>query len=580
MLHILSLTWLTYWDWLTLLILICGVCLWPRLIDSLYAPIERVASGIASRKATAIIIIVFVTLALRISLIPVFPVRPPGIQDEFSYQLAGETFAHGRLANPAHPMSQYFDTFNELFEPTYASMYEPAQGAFLAFGQLIGHPWIGVLLSMSIMLGALMWMLQGWLPPRWALLGASLPFLRLGIFSYWMNSYWGGAVAALGGCLVIGAFPRLIRRRKPIDSLILGIGAALVANSRPYEGFLTLIPLAVAIAIWLVRNWSDWSAIALRVALPLLLVATMSGAFMLYYNWRVTGSPVLFPHRLYEHRFMSMSIFVWPEQGPTMKYSNPQFDTMFSHYSRNQYRRNWPEFQRITWRKLKDFCNFYLGPAGMAAFAALPWVLIDNKTALVRWMLLMATAASTCAIWFSPHYAAPALGALIILLVQLFRHLRRWTYHGRPIGVGLTRALVTVAIATFIYQSVESVRYPRAPLPNGWGWWALWDRNDIESRLQSTPGKHLIIVRYSPTVHDVHREWVYNHADIDGSKVVWAREIPGISMQPLLNYYRDRRIWLVEPDSTPRTLTPYIPAPTVSSNTQSTAKAMESLALP
>ncbi len=62
------------------------------------------------------------------------------------------------------------------------------------------------------------------------------------------------------------------------------------------------------------------------------------------------------------------------------------------------------------------------------------------------------------------------------------------------------------------------------------------------------PGKQLVIVRYAAK-HDANAEWVYNRADIDASKIVWARDIPGVDLAPLLAYYRDRSVWVVEPDS-------------------------------
>ena len=89
-----------------------------------------------------------------------------------------------------------------------------------------------------------------------------------------------------------------------------------------------------------------------------------------------------------------------------------------------------------------------------------------------------------------------------------------------------------------------------------WGH-ANWPRADVVSQLQSIPGQHLVIVRYSYDHHNVNYEWVYNAADIDRSKIVWAREIQGADISPLLNYYKDRNVWLVEADSDPARLVPY-----------------------
>src|SRR5260370_35911382 len=107
------------------------------------------------------------------------PVPQPKIHDEFSYLLAGDTFAHGHLANPPHPLWIFFDTFHVIQHPTYASMYPPAQGMVLALGKLLGNPWLGVLLSVAAMFRAIPWMLQGCMPSDWWLLGVVISQCRV-----------------------------------------------------------------------------------------------------------------------------------------------------------------------------------------------------------------------------------------------------------------------------------------------------------------------------------------------------------------------------------------------------------------
>lgn len=558
-----------YWDWITLCFLLVVAWHWPRFGNRAIAPLESCFSRFASRKTLAIVSTILLVATLRVCLLPFFPIRPPAAHDEYSYLLAADTFAHGRLTNPPHTMPIYFDTFVEIQKPTYASMFPPAQGAFLAIGQILGRPWFGVLASVALMFGAFLWMLQGWFSPRWALLGTALPFLRFGEFSYWMNTYWGGAVAFLGSSLVLGAVPRITSKRSLSATFVLCIGTGLLLNSRPCEGVILLLPVFTYLAIWTIKNAAQWRALLPKVILPFLLMMGLNAAFILYYDFKVTGHPFLIPHELWNRQYMGNSPFVWSSAQPPRVFQNPQFDVMFNHWVPALYKRGWNGFVSAVEGRLADFGQFYLGSTMAAPVLALPWLFLDRRSRLLVCFFISSLIMLFTVAWFYPHYEAPLAPLLFALVIQMFRHMRRWTYRTRAVGIGLSRATILAAAIYFIGCGTITLRQPRGDLPLGYGWEPRWARQEMLDELNRTQGEHLVIVRYG-NLHPVHQDGVFNSADIDHSKVVWAREIPGISMQPLLDYYKDRRVWLIQPDQDPWHLQPYASLPSIVRTAEST----------
>ena len=131
-------------------------------------------------------------VAARLALVPWAGKPLPRIHDEFSYLLAGDTFASDRLTNPPHPFWKHFEAPHIIHQPTYASKYPPGQGLALAAGQrLAGHPWFGVAGSYAAMLAAFWWAFDAWLPKRWAAIACALALARYPIYHYWLNSFWG-----------------------------------------------------------------------------------------------------------------------------------------------------------------------------------------------------------------------------------------------------------------------------------------------------------------------------------------------------------------------------------------------------
>jgi hypothetical protein len=152
---------------------------------------------------------------------------------------------------------------------------------------------------------------------------------------------------------------------------------------------------------------------------------------------------------------------------------------------------------------------------------------------------------------FFSHYVAHLAGLVLLLAIAGLRRLRDMRYRGAPTGLFLSRAIPLATLPTLGVALIASANAWPIPSDKPAGWHITGRGFDNAQRahiLEREPGKHLVFVHYSPD-HLTHAEWVWNAADIDASRVVWARELNPAQNQALIKYYKDRQVWVLEADA-------------------------------
>jgi hypothetical protein len=541
---------------------------WPRLGFSYFSKVERAFRPLARRRWLAVTTVGLTGLLLRLAILPFCPVPIPFVPDDFSFLLSADTFANGRLANPTPAMWTHLESIHITMQPTYTSMYFPAQGLVLAAGRvLLGHPWFGQLLASAMMCAAICWMLQAWVPATWAFLGGLLAVVHLSLFSYWINTYHAGALPALGGALVLGALPRLMKTAGFRHGLLLAIGIVILALSRPFEGLLLCLPVSFVLGRWVLfgKNKLAASLLMRRAALPLALLIA-AAAWLGYYDYRAFGNPLTLPYTVGRATYATAPYFVWqsprPEPAyrhPAMRYYYEETELKFSSQSRTL-----PGFLLTKLLMASAAVQFFAGIALLPPLIMLRRVFMDRRIRFLVVCLLVLMAGMSIQIFLLPHYLAPFTAAFYAIGLQAMRHLRVWKPENRPVGLMLVRLMVTVCLIMSGLRLFAGPLHLALPEYPAIAWNFMWygpdhfgtERVRVEADLKQLPGKQLAIVRYSAQ-HNPFDEWVYNAADIEGSKIVWAREMDSANNAELIQYYRDRRVWLVQPDQVPAIVSLY-----------------------
>ena len=473
----------------------------------------------------------------------------PAVHDEFSYLLAAETFASGRITNPTHPMWIHFESFHIIHRPTYMSMYPPLQGLLLAAGILAGHPWTGVLLSSFAAILLIWWAARQWLPPRWALLAAILGSL-LFTGTSWTLSYWGGAAAAAAGALVSGAAGMLRKRLSAIPLALFAFGALLCGSSRMYEGAVLCFLLSCWLIYTLIRNRPAAAAFPLRSALPAALIVVLGAALMLAYNRAITGNPLTLPYQVAYKQYFQQGRFSFEKGSHTAVHRHP---VLADAYQKDLNRPGFRPLARLYYSYM-GLQQFYLGIPLFTLLALSIAALRFHRTRPAILTAIGGVAAFLPVPVIMPHYFAPFAALFLVAVTQAIRLLPRLFMPAQ--AHGWLAGLLLLILMSFQFGGHMLMAY------NGPGRAKLWacHRARIERELLTRPGLDLVLVRYRPG-HGFTREWVYNHPDIDSSPVVWARAMDEANDANLRRYFANRRAWLLDADATPPVLTELKPPP-------------------
>jgi hypothetical protein len=519
----------------------------------IFVGIER----LAARRGFCCLAVAVLALTVRLSLLPVLPKPRPLVHDEFSYLLGGQTLAMGRLANPPHPLAAFFETYHVNLHPTYASKYPPGQAAFLAIGiRFFGHPWYGVLLSVGLMCGLLTWMLQGWVSPKFALLGGFLTVPWFATTHYWMDSYWGGAVAAAGGALVLGALPRLARKPSAGPAWASAIGVGILANSRPFEGaVLTLASFAAL--LWWARSEGRLAKLLQRsVVVPVAAIGLLTAGWIGLYNYRVTGSASTLPYSVNNQAYPTTPLFwVLPPLPPRQhEYRDPGMRKFWAVWDAGIY----TNARHMPLRVLAHFADAVDALMASSELALLlPLALASLLVGLRRVRILLAIGAVFAGgvlleKYAFAHYLAPATGIVLLLIVFGLRLLHASKLRGKPVGFAFVAFIAGIAIISPAWALTRRALggIPAQSSPMSF-------RRQVEAKLLQAPGDHVVIVHYSDT-HDANEELVYNGPEIDTQKIIWAFDRGPAETPQLLRYYAGRTFWLLNPDPPGQRLEPYL----------------------
>lgn len=481
----------------------------------------------------------------------------PFVHDEFSYLFMADTFALGRVVNPEHPLAQFFQTFHIIqHHGIYVSKYFPGLGLQLLAGKLLGHPIIGVWLTVGLFGASLLFFLRQFFSSRVALMVSVICSMQFMVLSYFGYSFWGGSLLALAGIWALGGAILAAARRQLRYAWISAAGMLICMLTRPFESFFCLLPLAGWQLYSLLRrsrisgwhwNWRLLAPMVSGVCLGFLLLGI--------YNQRITGSWTTLPYSIYDRFYQPYGVLFLGEHAA--KQADDSFFQSLPepfHQMRDGYiverRQRTEHFFRVKFEAACEIISF-LFPVVIA------WMFIASFASEAHWknrlwQLCVLTIAMRLAplllSWSSTnaHYSAVWIFPVAVLCAFGLQ----WLF-----SASLTKPFVKAAVIVSILwlAGVYALSFD-SNMNFSWKYLTSYYDQSTDGRLNArwavkkyldgAPQRDLVFVRYGRG-HNFLWEWVYNSPQIDAQKIVWAHDLGEKQDLRLIAYYPDRVVWRV-----------------------------------
>ena len=483
-----------------------------------------------------------VLLCCLIVLINGIPI--PQTHDEFAYLLAADTFLQGRIVNPTPFSPAHFEYFHILVKPVYAAKYPPLQGFLLAVGQLLtGYPVAGVWLSGVLSSLAVYWFLRYFFTRGWALYGAVL-WIFAPLNMLWLDSYWGAHAAVIGGALSLGAFFRFLKSADKKYLFVWGAGIFILLNSRLYEGALLTGILVLGCFFDALKNKKIGKTFYSSVAV-FVLIGAANLLFVGFYNYQVTGDPLVLPYRMHHSQYHRTPLFVFEkldEPKPDAPTIVGKLDEQWSKDFQERYR-NWKSALFSTFSRIPIYLFWLARSPFLIAFFLAGLFFAWRKTAENDWKIALSslglfTFGLVLTNFTGDRFVAPLIGIYIVLTTLGARivyrksgFLRLWVW-SLPliVGIGFLYGMIPV--------KSNSGQKPINPEN-------LMSRAEIENFLKSQSGKHLVFSETAESFPADARFYVYNRAGIENALIVWAHKLSEEENAALVQHFKDRNVWLL-----------------------------------
>lgn len=425
-------------------------------VPQMNRPVARALDAwrISSRR-TRVGIAMLITIAASIYL-PFTAARQerdfsPTWQDEQSYAIQIEMLSHGRLWMPASPLPDFFDTFQMLVKPVYASMYFPGASLFFVPAKWLSIPyWIVSCAMAGSCVGLIFWLASELIDN---IAGIMAALLLIGLQQFRMTSImlFGHPAINLLTLLMLTFWLAWRRDRGVIWAILLSFVSGWAAITRPLDAMIVAIPIGIDILATLARHRPR--RILLTMA-SLILPACPFLMLQLFFNVGVTRSPFQTPFGLHADLYYPGTSFGFHSFDPNHRPASvdPQKQKFHDVWTVPAIQRHQPDKVLGNWLNgdLADLTSFTLPQAWLLLLLPIGLIgLVNRERIAVGSLIPIWIVCYTFYTFQLPHYSlliAPAMILVVLFGVEQLQNC--WPTHRRMLNFALTAAVLSLALTS------------------------------------------------------------------------------------------------------------------------------------